>query len=125
MRFIMMVIPKGATSVSKVVEYNEALRRSGVLLAFDGLFPPSTGARVSYENGKPTVTDGPFVEAKEVVGSYWIIQVRSHEEAIEWARRAPMSHDEVIDVRRIHEMPDFPEDVRQTAEGVASRSVPD
>ena len=128
MRFMIMVIPKGyesaapdtvssAEAVAKMTGYNKALQRAGVLLALDGLFPPSTGARISYTDGKATVTDGPFAEAKEVIGAYWIIQVRSREEAIEWAKRAPMSDNQVIEVRQIHEMSDFPEDVRKAAEG--------
>jgi hypothetical protein len=134
MRFMMMVIPKGyesappdavptAEAVAKMTEYNKTLQKAGVLLALDGLFPPSTGARVSYADGKPTVTDGPFPEAKEVIGGYWIIQVRSREEAIEWARRAPMSSNEVIEVRQIHEMSDFPEDVQKAAEGFEHRNA--
>ncbi len=106
-----------------MMEYNKALQKAGVLLALDGLFPPSTGARISYADGKPTVTDGPFAETKEVIGGYWIIQVRSREEAIEWAKRAPMSNNEVIEVRQIHEMPDFPEDVQKAAEGFEHRNV--
>jgi hypothetical protein len=128
MRFMMIVIPKGyetaapdavptADQVAKMMEYNKSLQKAGVLLALDGLMPPSTGARVSYTGGKPTVTDGPFAEAKEVIGGYWIIQVRSREEAIEWAKRAPMSNNEIIEVRQIHEMSDFPEDVQKAAEG--------
>lgn len=128
MRFMMIVIPKGyesaapdaaptAEAVAKMMEYNKALQQSGVLLGMDGLLPPSVGARVSFTDGKPTVTDGPFAEAKEVIGGYWIIQVRSREEAIEWARRAPMSNNEIIEVRQIHEMSDFPEDVQKAAEG--------
>jgi hypothetical protein len=128
MRFMMMVIPKGyesaapdavpsAEAVAKMMEYNRKLQAAGVLLALDGLLPPSTGARVSYVDGKATVTDGPFAEAKEVIGGYWIIQVRSREEAIEWAKRAPMSNNEIIEVRQIHEMGDFPEDVQQAAQG--------
>ena len=105
------------------MEYNKALQKAGVLLALDGLFPPSTGARVSYADGKATVTDGPFAEAKEVIGGYWIIQVRSREEAIEWAKRAPMSNNEVIEVRQIHEMSDFPEDVQKVAEGFEHQNV--
>ncbi len=93
------------------------LQKAGVLLALDGLFPPSTGARISYSDGKAKVTDGPFAEAKEVIGGYWIIQARSREEAIEWARRAPMSNNEVIEVRQIFEMGDFPEDIQKAAEG--------
>lgn len=128
MRFMMIVIPKGYESaapdavpsveaVAKMQEYNQSLQKAGVLLALDGLFPPSTGARVSYADGKATVTDGPFADAKEVIGGYWIIQASSREEAIEWARRAPMSNNEIIEVRRIFEMGDFPEDVQTAAEG--------
>jgi hypothetical protein len=134
MRFMMLVIPEGYGSaapdvapspeaVAKMMEYNTSLQKAGVLLALDGLFPPSTGARVSYTDGKATVTDGPFPESKEVIGGYWIIQVRSREEAIEWARRAPMSNHEVIEVRRIHEMADFPEDVQKAAQGFEHRNV--
>jgi hypothetical protein len=101
-RFMLVVIFKGnvhaaadmvsgAEAAGKMMEYNKSLQQAGVLLAFDGLSPASTGARVSYLSGKATVTGGPFAEAKEVVGGYWIIQVRSREEAVEWARRAPMS----------------------------------
>jgi hypothetical protein len=128
MRFMLLVIPKGyesaapdalpsADAVAKMMQYNKALQNAGVLLALDGLLPPSTGARISYTDGKATVTDGPFAEAKEVVGGYWILQVRSREEAIEWAKRAPMSNHELIEVRQIHEFSGFPEDVQRAAEG--------
>jgi hypothetical protein len=128
MRFMMLVIPKGyetaapdsvpdAEGCRRMMEYNKSLQKAGVLLALDGLMPPSAGARISYTDGKATVTDGPFAEAKEAVGGYWIIQVRSREEAIEWAKRAPMSNTEIIEVRQIFEMADFPEDVRRAAEG--------
>jgi hypothetical protein len=100
------------------MEYNKSLQKAGVLLALDGLLPPSTGARVAYTDGKATVTDGPFAEAKEIIGGgYWIIQVRSREEAIEWAKRAPMSNHEMIEVRQIFETADFPADVQKAAEG--------
>ncbi len=128
MRFMMVVIPKGyetaaadtapsVEAVTKMMEYNKSLQKAGVLLGLDGLFPPATGARVSYTDGKATVTDGPFAEAKEAIGGYWIIQVRSREEAIEWARRAPMANHEIIEVRQIFEMGDFPADVQKAAEG--------
>jgi hypothetical protein len=134
MRFMMMVIPEGyqsaapdavpgAEAAAKMIAYNKALQKAGVLLALDCLFPPSTGARISYADGKPTVTAGPLVEAKEFIGGYWIIQVRSREEAIEWARRAPMSNHEVIEVRQINEMRDFPADVRKVAEGFEHKNV--
>jgi hypothetical protein len=125
---MMIMIPKGyenatpgtmpdAKAVEAMMEYNKALQESGVLLALDGLHPPSMGARVSFESGKPKVTDGPFAEAKEVIGGYWMIQVKSKEEAIEWAKRCPGSSNEVIEVRQVQEMEDFPEDVKQAAAG--------
>src|SRR5262245_52333753 len=128
MRFMMLVIPKGyesarpdrmpeADAVAKMMKYNEELAKAGVLLSLDGLKPPSAGVRVSYSGGKPKVTDGPFAESKECVGGYWMIQVKSKEEAIEWAKRAPMSDDEIIEVRQVHEMEDFPADVQAAAAG--------
>ena len=128
MRFMMLVIPKGyesakpgtvpeADAVAKMMKYNEELQKAGVLLALDGLHPPSAGARVTYAGGKATVSDGPFAEAKEVVGGYWMIQVRSKEEAIEWAKRAPMGDNEIIEVRQVQEMSDFPPDVQEAAKG--------
>jgi hypothetical protein len=128
MRFMMLVIPKGyesakpgtvpdAKAVEAMMKYNEALQKAGVLLALDGLHPPSMGARVSFDDGTPRVTDGPFAEAKEVLGGYWMIQVKSREEALEWAKRAPMGNNEIIEVRQVQEMSDFPEDVRKAAEG--------
>ena len=128
MRFMMLVIPKGyetaqpntapdAAAVAKMMKYNEDLAKAGVLLSLDGLVPPSAGARVSFSGGKPKVTDGPFAEAKECVGGYWMIQVKSKEEAIEWAKRAPMGDNEIIEVRQVHEMEDFPADVQAAAAG--------
>lgn len=127
MRFMMLMIPEGYGSadpgtvpddveaVARMMEYNEELQKAGVLLALDGLHPPSMGARVSFEGGKPRVTDGPFAEAKEVVGGYWLIDVRSRAEAIEWAKRCPASENEVIEVRQVQELADFPEDVQEAA----------
>jgi hypothetical protein len=124
MRFMMLMIPKGyesaspgtmpdAKAVEAMMKYNESLQKAGVLLALDGLHPPSMGARVSFAGGKPKVTDGPFTEAKEVVGGYWMIQVKSKEEAIEWASRCPGSENEVIEVRQVQEFSDFPTDVQE------------
>ena len=87
-----------------------------MLLSLDGLHPPSVGARVSFTGGKPTVTDGPFIEAKEVLGGYWMIQVKSKQEAIEWASRCPASDNETIEIRQVFEMADFPADVQKMAE---------
>jgi hypothetical protein len=128
MRFMMLMIPKGyesaepgampdAEAVSAMMKYNEALQEAGVLLALDGLHPPSMGARVSFAGGKPMVTDGPFAEAKEVLGGYWMIEVGSKAEAIEWAKRCPASANEVIEIRQVQEMEDFPEDVQEAAAG--------
>ncbi len=128
MRFMMLVIPKGyesaapdtmpdAEGVAKMMKYNEELLKSGVLLSLDGLHPPASGVRVSYTGGKPHVTDGPFPEAKECVGGYWMIQVKSKEEAIEWAKRAPMGDNEIIELRQVQEMDDFPADVQAAAAG--------
>ena len=90
-----------AKAVAAMMQYNESLRKAGVLLAIDGLHPPSMGARVSFAEGKAKVTDGPFAEAKEVVGGYWMIQVRSRKEAIEWASRCPSAGTDVIEVRQV------------------------
>jgi hypothetical protein len=129
MRFMMIMLPKGyetvdgfmggipiAEAAARMMVYNKSLQKAGVLLALDGLLPPSTGARISYADGKATVTDGPFAEAKEVIGGFWILQVRSREEAIEWARRAPMSSNEIIEVRQIHEVSDWPADMQKALE---------
>jgi len=124
MRFMMLMIPKGyekaapgampdAKAIAAMMKYNGSLQKAGVLLSLEGLHPPSMGARVSFSGGKPKVTDGPFAEAKEVLGGYWMIQVKSREEAIEWAKRCPGGDNEVIEVRQVQEMSDFPEDVRQ------------
>jgi hypothetical protein len=88
-----------------------------VLLSLDGLHPPSMGARVSFSEGKPKVTDGPSINASEVLGGYWMIQVKSKEEAVEWASRCPASDNEVIELRQVQEFSDFPADVQQAAAG--------
>ena len=130
MRFMMLMIPKGyesaapgtmppADAVAAMMKYNEALKAAGVLITLDGLHPPSMGARVSFAGGKPLVTDGPFTEAKEVLGGYWMIDVASREEAIAWAKKCPAGPNEVIEIRQVQEMADFPEDVQQAAAGFA------
>jgi len=96
-----------------MMKYNEELQKAGVLLALDGLHPPSEAARVSFAGGTPTVLDGPFAEAKEVVGGYWMIQVRSRDEAIQWATRCPAGPNETIEVRQVFEMSEFPPDVQE------------
>jgi hypothetical protein len=124
MRFMMLMIPKGyekaepgampdAKAVTAMMKYNESLQKAGVLLALDGLHPPSMGARVTFSGGRPKVTDGPFAEAKEVLGGYWMIQVKSKEEAVEWATRCPAAENEVIEVRQVHEFEDFTPEVQK------------
>ncbi|CAN5318824.1 YciI family protein [soil metagenome] len=125
MRFMMFISPgvkdeaawePTAEAVAAMTRYNEELTKAGVLLALDGLHPSSEGARVSFTGGKSSVTDGPFTEAKELIGGYWLIQAKSKEEAVEWASRCPAGDDDVIEVRRVAEMSDFPPDVQAAAE---------
>src|SRR5882672_10177458 len=128
MRFMMLMIPKGyesaapgtvpdAKAVEAMMKYNQSLQEAGVLLALDGLHPPSMGVRVTFAGGKPKVTDGPFSEAKEVLGGYWMIDVKSKAEAIEWAKRIPGSENEIVEVRQVQEMSEFPADVQKAAAG--------
>jgi hypothetical protein len=128
MRFMMLMIPKGyeqatpgtmpdAKAVETMMKYNEELQKAGVLLALEGLHPASMGARISLAEGKPKVTDGPFAEATEVLGGYWMIQVKSKEEAIQWASRCPAAANETIELRQVMEMSDFPADVQKVSEG--------
>ena len=124
MRFMMIMLPGGYENAKpgtmpdlKAMEamgkYNEQLQKAGVLLALDGLHPPAMGARVSFKGGKSKVTDGPFPEAKEVVGGYWLIQVKSREEALEWASRIPGSDNEMVEVRRMFDLTDFDPEVQK------------
>src|SRR3981081_1058359 len=130
MRFMMLMIPKGyetaapgtmppADALAAMMKYNEALKDAGVLITLDGLHPPSMGARVSFASGKPVVTDGPFPEAKEVLGGYWMIDVKSREEAIAWAMKCPASSNEIIEIRRVLELSDLSPELRQAAAGFA------
>ena len=96
-------------------KFNDALTKAGALLALDGLHPSSKGARVSFAGGRARVTDGPFTEAKEIVGGYWLIQAKSKEEAVEWASRCPAADGDVIEVRQVYEMSDFPPEVQAAA----------
>src|ERR1051326_2135538 len=134
MRFVMFMIPRvyqpgtppqeragedftpPAEAVAKMMKFNEELAKAGVLLSLDGLQPLAKGARVAFSRTKPAVTDGPFVEAKEVIGGFWMIQTKSKEEAIEWVKRCPAAEGDVIEIRQVFEMADFPADVQQAAE---------
>jgi hypothetical protein len=126
MRFMLLVIPKAyekadanfvppADLVAKMTKFNNSLGEAGVLLSLDGLHPPATGTRVTFGGGKPRTIDGPFTESKELIGGYWMIQVRSKGEAVERARRAPMLDGDVIEVRQVQEMSEFPPDVQAAA----------
>jgi predicted lactoylglutathione lyase len=128
MRFMMLMIPKGyetaepgvmpdADRVAEMMKFNEALQKAGVLVSLDGLHPPSMGARVSFADGKPVVTDGPFAESKEVLGGYWMINVGSKQEAIDWAKRCPATGNEMIEIRQVQEFEDFSADVQKAAAG--------
>ena len=130
MRFMMLMIPLGYETappdvkldperVAAMMKYNQALKDAGVLITLDGLHPPSMGARVSFAGGKPVVTDGPFTEAKEVLGGYWMIDVASREEAIAWAAKCPASENEIIEIRQVQEMTDFSPEVQEAAAGLA------
>ena len=146
MRFMMLMIPKvyqpegaghpaaqtgvpSADQVAEMMAFNEALQKAGALLALDGLHPLAKGARVSFGSGsgsgKPVVTDGPYAESKEVLGGYWMIQVGSKQEAIDWASRCPAQDGDVIELRQVQEMSDFPDDVvaaaRDSAPEVTAR----
>jgi len=126
MRFMMLMIPKGyeaappgempePAAVEAMMKYNEALQQAGVLVSLDGLHPPASGARVTFEGGRPQVTDGPFPEVREPLGGYWMIQVASRDEAIAWAKRCPAGENEIIEIRQVQELEDFPADVQAVA----------
>lgn len=124
MRFMMIMLPNvpnideeswtpDAEAVGAMSKYNEELTKAGVLLALDGLQPPTKGARVSFAGGKASVTDGPFAEAKELIGGYWMIEAASKEEAVQWASRCPGADGDTIEVRQVYEMADFPPEVQE------------
>jgi len=97
-------------------KYNEELVKAGVILAAEGLHPSSKGARVRFEGGRRTVTDGPFSEAKELVAGFWLWQVKSKEEAIEWLKRAPFDGGAEVELRQVFEPEDFGPEMRERRE---------
>jgi hypothetical protein len=126
MRFMLLMIPKGyetaapgvmpdVAHVAEMMKFNKAMQEAGIVLALDGLHPPSMGARVTFEGGKPHVIDGPFTETKEVLGGYWMIRVNSKDEAIAWAKRCPARGNEIIEIRQVQEMEDFPPEIQKVA----------
>ncbi|HEY0151660.1 MAG TPA: YciI family protein [Longimicrobium sp.] len=119
MRFLMMVkasrdseagVLPGEELLAAMGKYNEELAKAGVLLAAEGLHPTSRGARVRFTEEGRTVVDGPFTEAKELVAGFWLIQAKSRDEAVEWARRCPNptpGSEGEIEIRQVFEMADF------------------
>lgn len=132
MRFMVLVYPEGfdkagpdfappAEAMAAMMKFNEELQEAGVLLSLDGLHPPAMGARVRFGGGAPKVTYGPFPESREALGGYWMIRVKSLEEAIAWMKRCPMYGDCVVEIRQLFEMEEFPEDVRAAAGDTPAR----
>ncbi len=116
MRFMILVKANADSEAGKMPstelltamgKYNEELVNAGVLLAGEGLHPSARGARVRFGGGAPQVVDGPFAETKELVAGFWLIQVKSMDEAIEWVRRAPMQDGDEVEIRRVFEAEDF------------------
>jgi len=137
MRFMVLMYPgkdaeAGVLPDEKILaemgKFNEELARAGVLLSGEGLQPTSKGWRVRFPEGKPQVSHGPFSDAKEVVGGFWLWKVRSREEAIEWAKRCPVRGDEMLELRQVFEAEDFGEaftpELRQAEERLRNRAVP-
>lgn len=134
MKFLMLMIPRvyqpgtpeaeragddfspPVDAIEKMSKYNEELAKAGKILDLEGLHPIAKGARVTFDGGKPSVTDGPFIESKEVIGGYWILEMASREEAVEWARRVPAGEGDVIELRPIFAMSDFSEEAQKAAE---------
>jgi hypothetical protein len=131
MRFMMLVkanedseagVLPSREMVAAMGKYNEELMKAGVMLAGEGLHAGSKGARVSYSGEKRTVTDGPFTETKELIAGYWLIQVKSREEAIEWASRIPFEDGEV-EIRQVFEASDFPPEILPPEEAERARAL--
>jgi hypothetical protein len=128
MRFMVLMIPGARERVEggelpdpkmieRMMSYNADLAKAGILLALDGLHPSSKGARLSFKSGKATVKDGPFTEARELIGGYWMWQVKSKEEAVEWAKRCPAEEGDTLELRQVFEMADFGPAVEKQEEG--------
>jgi len=122
MRFMLLVKASADSEAGKMPstelleamgKYNEELVNAGVLLAGEGLHPSSRGARVRYGGGAPQVIDGPFAETKELVAGFWLIQVKSMDEALEWVKRAPMQDGDEVEIRRVFEAEDFGAELTQ------------
>jgi len=108
-------------AVAAMMKFNEEMQKAGILLALDGLHPPSAGARVRFAEGTHDVVHEPLPQVDEVLGGYWMIRVNSQQEAVDWASRAPMHGSGVIEIRQLFEMEEFPEDVQAAAGDVPAR----
>ncbi|MCX7009260.1 MAG: YciI family protein [Kiritimatiellaeota bacterium] len=126
MRFMMLMIPRGyetakpgtvpdVKAVKAMMEYNRLLQKAGVLRSLDGLHPPAEGVRVTFSGGRAQLARGPFPNVQEPLGGYWVLEVKSQEEAVEWAKRCPASENEIIEIRQIQEFAEFPAEVRAAA----------
>jgi hypothetical protein len=140
MRFLMMMIPRiyqpstpaseragegfapKAEEMAAMGKFNDELEKAGMLVTLDGLHPIAKGARVAFAKGKATVTDGPFIESKEVLGGFWILQANSKQEVVEWAQRCPAAEGDVIEIRQIFELSDFPPDGQPAVESVGEQT---
>ena len=138
MRFMMLMIPRvyqgnegqkvgadftpGAEDVERMMKYNEQLANARALISLDGLHPPATAVRVSFKGGTPNVTEAPFVESKEVLGGYWMIQVKSREEAIDWGKRVPAQDGDIVEIRQVFEVEEFGEEARKIADNATVRA---
>ncbi len=121
MKFMMLMIPAvyqggkkldpgfvpDAKKVEQMRRFNEEMAKALKLLDLNGLHPQSTGARVSFSKGKPTITDGPFIEAKEVLGGYWMVEANSKEEVVKWAAKCPAEDGDTIEIRQVFGPEDF------------------
>lgn len=128
MRFMMLMYPgpaaettaiPGDEAIARMMAYNEELTKAGVLLALDGLHPSVKGARIRVVAGVKAIVDGPFSEAKELIGGYWLIQVRSREEAVAWASRIPLDDGEMVELRQVYERSELSEEAQRISASVA------
>ena len=133
MRFLVFMIPEvyqpkngkatdpqftpDAEMMAKMGKFNEELEKAGALLSLDGLQPLTTGARLAFSAGKASVTDGPLVDAREVVGGYWMLQAESKQQVIDWMKPCPAQDGDVLEIRQVFEMSDFPAEVPAVARG--------
>ncbi|MEZ0259232.1 MAG: YciI family protein [Chthoniobacter sp.] len=121
MQFMMLMIPAvyqgGKTvdpgfvpdpeKIEEMGKFNDELGKALKIISINGLHPQNTGARVSFAGGKPSVTDGPYIETKEVIGGYWLVEAESKEEVLKWVQRCPADPGDVIEIRQVFELADF------------------